>query len=284
MESNQTSHAIEIRHNAELPGLELRLGCGDAHPVPRHWHEEYQLCLIQSGSGELWYRGIRYPTPPASLFMVHPGEVHANRCFDSFGVNYRAIFIDVELMRRLAMDVTGRDGCLPFFPTAVAFNRGTINHYLEFCCAVERPSSRLEKESSLLSFIAELIVRFSENHPAVRRRGLESPAVSSARDYLVDHYAENVSLQHLARIANLSPFHFTRVFSKWYGMPPHAYQTQIRVLRAKGLLGQGRSIVNIALGTGFADQSHLTRHFKRLTGITPGQYMKSSKNVQDLTR
>ena len=282
MTSDQRTPVIEIRRPKDFPGLELRLGTGDAHLVPRHWHEEYQFCLIQSGSGELRYRGSDLPTPTASLFMVHPGEVHSNRCTASFGVDYRTVFIDVELMRRLVRDVTGKDGTLPFFPTAVVFDRDMINYYLNFCRAFEKASSTLERDSLLLIFVAKLIIRFAESPPTIRRQGCGKDVLSPARDYLVDNYAENISLQDLARITNLSPFHFTRVFTRWFGMPPHAYQTQIRVLRAKGLLEQGRSIADIALRTGFADQSHLSRHFKRLTGVTPGQYVKSSKNIQDL--
>ena len=64
-------------------------------------------------------------------------------------------------------------------------------------------------------------------------------------------------------------------------MPPHAFQTQVRVARAKALLLRGWPISQAAAHTGFADQSHLTRHFKRLVGVTPGQYRQGSKNVQD---
>ena len=63
---------IKVWHPSDLPQLELRRGFGVARPVPRHWHEEYQFCLVQSGASELEYRGTNYPTPPASLFMVHP--------------------------------------------------------------------------------------------------------------------------------------------------------------------------------------------------------------------
>jgi AraC-like DNA-binding protein len=111
--------------------------------------------------------------------------------------------------------------------------------------------------------------------------GLERRAVKRACEYLAEHYSENVSLEKLACIANLSPFHFNRVFSEQLGLPPHAFQTQLRVLRAQKLLRQGYSISSVAAETGFADQSHFTRQFKRLTIITPGQFIQNSKNVQD---
>ena len=272
MDCNHTSEAIEVRHSHEVPGLELRIGSRVARTIPRHWHEEYQFCLMQFGSGELSYRTNNFLTPTDSLFMVHPGEVHANRCCDPLGVNYRNVFIDVELMSRLATEVVGKTSGLPFFPTAVVFSRDMIRHFLNFCSTVETPSSRLEAESLLLTFVAELMIRFAETPPTVTQPGREQHVIRRARDYLVDHYAENISLLDLAGIANMSPFHFTRVFCNQFGMPPHSYQTQIRILRAKRLLMQEESIADIAMRTGFADQSHFTRHFKRLTALTPGQY------------
>jgi transcriptional regulator GlxA family with amidase domain len=64
-------------------------------------------------------------------------------------------------------------------------------------------------------------------------------------------------------------------------MPPHAYQIQVRLLRAKKLLRSGRHPADVAYATGFADQSHFSRHFKRLMGLTPARYAGRSKNVQD---
>jgi AraC-like DNA-binding protein len=281
MESNERRDVIELWRPHDLNQLEVRRGFSVARPVPRHWHEEYQLCLIQSGAGDLTYRGSSLPTPPASLFIVHPGEVHSNRAFDSLGVSYRMIFVDAESMRYAASEVRGKETGVPFFPTAVIFDQDIIGRYLSLHYALEQPSSSLERHTLLLNFLATLIQRFAENRTRTRAPGLERQAVGRALDYLSEHYAENISLENLARIANLSPFHFNRVFSEQYGMPPHAFQTQLRVFRAKTLLREGWSISQVAFQTGFADQSHLTRHFKRLVAVTPGQFRQNSKNIQD---
>lgn len=280
-ESTERCEVIEVWRPHDLTELELRRGFGVARPVPRHWHEEYQLCLIQSGPSELNYRGASHLTPPASLFIIHPGEVHSNRAHDTAGCSYRTIFVDAELMRRAAADVHRKESGLPFFAPAVIFDKEALQKYLNLHFALERPSSSLERQSRLLDLLALLIVRFAGTPPPPRLCGVERQAVGRARDYLVEHYAENVSLESLARISNLSPFHFNRVFSGQFGMPPHAFQTQLRVSRAKSLLGQGWAISQVASQTGFADQSHLTRHFKRLVGVPPGQYTQNSKNVQD---
>lgn len=95
------------------------------------------------------------------------------------------------------------------------------------------------------------------------------------RDYLDAHYAANIPLDELARMVNVSAFHLNRVFRAEVGLPPHAYQMQVRVTRSKSLLAQGMSIDQVALEVGFYDQSHFTHHFKRLLGYTPGVYQES---------
>jgi AraC-like DNA-binding protein len=272
---------IEVWHPADLPQLELRRGFGVARPVPRHWHEEYQFCLIQSGPSELEYRGTSFPTPPASLFMVHPGEVHSNRAHHSSGCSYRTLFVDGELMRSAASEVFGKESSsLPFLPTAVTSDTVVVGKYLNLHFAMEQSSSRLEREGLLMDLLATVISRFAENRPASQSLGRERRAVKLARTYLIEHYAENITLTDLARIARLSPFHFSRVFAEAFGMPPHAFQTQLRVSHAKALLRLGRTISDVACETGFADQSHLNRHFKRLVEPSPGRYRSGSKNVQ----
>ena len=84
-----------------------------------------------------------------------------------------------------------------------------------------------------------------------------------------------MTLPDLARCAGLSAFHLCRVFGATVGMPPHAYQTQVRVRRAKSLLRAGVPIAAAATAAGFYDQAHLTRHFKRIVGLTPGRYINT---------
>lgn len=278
---HERRNLIEVWRLPDFPQLEFRRGISVARPVARHWHDEYQLCLIESGTGELKYRGKSFPTPPASLFIVHPGEVHSNRAGEVEGCSYRDLFTSAELVRRLAAEVQGKDGGLPYFQPVVVTDPFIIRQYLKLHLAFERPSSKLEREARLLGLLAGLVSRFAENKSVTRTPVAERCAVHRACDYLVEHHAENVSLETLASIAALSPFHFHRVFSAQFGIPPHQFQTLVRLSRVKKLLRQGWSIPQAASQTGFFDQSHLNRHFKRLVGVTPGQYRLSSKNVQD---
>jgi len=184
-------------------------------------------------------------------------------------------------MEDAATKIYDRKIGLPFFPTAVIFDQEVVRQYLNFHLALEQTISILERQVLLLDLLTVLLTRFAENRLTPPECGKEREAIKRACDYLIEHFAENVSLDDLAQFVNLSPYHLNRVFSKQIGMPPHAFQTQVRVSRAKALLRAGEAIPLVAFLTGFADQSHLTRHFKRLVGVPPGQYLQSSKNIQD---
>ena len=97
-------------------------------------------------------------------------------------------------------------------------------------------------------------------------------ALSRAHDLLASRLTENVTLDELASAAGLERFALLRTFASRYGLPPHAWVIQERVRRAQVLLRGGTPPAQVAIEVGFSDQSHLSRHFKRLTGVTPGCY------------
>jgi AraC-like DNA-binding protein len=106
-------------------------------------------------------------------------------------------------------------------------------------------------------------------------------AVTTSLEYLDSRFTENVTLSELSRAAGLSEFHLLRIFRAAVGLPPHAYLIQKRIDHARQLLSQGLPITRVSLDTGFADQSHFTRAFTKIVGVTPGRYRHNSNCVQD---
>lgn len=130
----------------------------------------------------------------------------------------------------------------------------------------------LERETRTTIFLRRLFARhgnFSSkrNPPPVAPR-----TVAIVRDYLQAKAESQVSIVDLAQAAGVSGTQVIRSFSAATGMPPHAYLVSLRVERAKAALRAGTSPAGTALEVGFSDQSQLTRHFKRLTGVTPGRF------------
>jgi AraC-like DNA-binding protein len=137
---------------------------------------------------------------------------------------------------------------------------------------LEEHPSRLVSDALLTRLLEEMLQRTASLR---RREGFgreEHRAIRRSREYLAQHYSDTISLEDLSKVANLSPYHLHRVFTREMGLSPHAFQTQVRLARAKTLLHQGRPLRTVAAETGFADQSHFTREFKRYVGLTPGAF------------
>ena len=252
-----------------MRGIEFRAGTAVKEPYPKHWHEEYQFCFIDDGDGELTYRGKSHRTPKNSLFVVPPGEVHSNSTETQ--CSFRSLYVDPGSIRKLTRDSDGNTEEDPFFADPMIFDEEVVADYLAVHHADSSSATNLERESVLL----ELITKVSDRYAGSSRReefGYERDAVKIAREYIDSRFNESVSLSDLSTITGLSPFHLNRVFSSTVGMPPHAYQIQRRIAAAKKLIRKGIPLSYVALDTGFADQSHFSRHFKRLMKITPGEY------------
>jgi AraC-like DNA-binding protein len=123
--------------------------------------------------------------------------------------------------------------------------------------------------------MAELYRRHGSPRPPGRVPGIERACIGRVVDYLRAHYAEAVVLDDLAALAGMSAFHFLRSFKKEIGLPPHAFLTQLRLQQARKLLAQGLGQAETAAAVGFYDQSALSRHFKKIYGVTPGQYARA---------
>lgn len=98
-----------------------------------------------------------------------------------------------------------------------------------------------------------------------------------ARDFIRAHYTRPILVDELAALAGLSRFHFVRAFSRTFGSPPHAYQVRLQVEHARKLISEGVLPAVAAVEAGFADQSHLNRHFKKIHRMTPRQYVVFSR-------
>jgi AraC-like DNA-binding protein len=133
--------------------------------------------------------------------------------------------------------------------------------------AVESPDTIERAVDAVLACIVSL-------QPRARSRSASSvPSIDRAVGHLRHHCARKVCLDELAFAARLSKFHFVRLFAATLGTTPHRYQMLARVAQARSLLRSGLPIAEVASHTGFSDQSHFTRWFHDIVGVTPGRYL-----------
>jgi AraC-like DNA-binding protein len=215
--------------------------------------------------------------PEGSLSIIHPGEVHApsEKTYVPAPATYLMMNAASDRLQVAATEIIGKTANLPFFETLFVCDSELTCTYLQFHQLASQPGVELERDSILLLLLAQLITHYAKD-PAIAPLKRSRPEVMRVRDFLHDYYAQNITLEQLADIAQLSRFHLCRVFSKEIGVPPHVYQMQLRIDRAKQLLNQGVKIAEVASQVGFYDQSHFGSYFRRFVGVTPSHYMVGS--------
>jgi AraC-like DNA-binding protein len=242
----------------------------------RHSHEDYQFGLSSTDLASYRYRGARHQVAPSTLSIIHTGEVHETYEHEAIAgrVVYDISYVAPSFLQRIASELAARDVPAPYFSSVVITDARSVALFRRALAAL-RDETRLDLDSTLEAACSDLIVRWSAHPPRHSSFTPSRPAIRRVAEYLRECYAENVSLKKLADMAGLGVSHFSAAFRHEYGLPPHQFRLQVRIERAKRLLFSGLSIAEVALQTGFSQQSHFGRHFKRLTGVAPGSCVRS---------
>jgi AraC-like DNA-binding protein len=204
---------------------------------------------------------------------MNPVELHAGLIEKGDVASYFSLYIPSHLMSQATRDCFATD-TLPYFGDPIILDKRLAGKLEGFIASLKAGS--LELETHYLSFMAELIGRYADSKFSLPIVKDEPRAVKQARDYLRANVERDVRLEELANVVNLNRAYLIRVFKKTVGLPPHAYFLQLKLSEAKKQLAQGETISQVALGTGFADQSHFSRTFKITFGLTPAQYAKTT--------
>jgi AraC-like DNA-binding protein/mannose-6-phosphate isomerase-like protein (cupin superfamily) len=270
----------------------------ETHSFARHSHDTYTLGLVTGGAGTFWCRGAERFACKGDIVVIPPGEVHTGSV--SAGaepLSYLALYVPVELATLHAIDAGGDGGTPPEFSALVLRDSRARRAFQSLDRAIAssdafgngrtadaESSRRIDKcgaEEAACRAITELIRghaddRVSSERSAQRAIRAESRIVGLVRAILEDSFADSreTSLATLARRTGVTPFRVIRAFRGATGLAPHQYLVQVRVERARQFLADGAGPSFVAAMTGFVDQSHLTYHFKKHLGITPGNYRR----------
>jgi AraC-like DNA-binding protein len=277
MMSQQTKvqESATFWHARDLGDLELLRASYVTHSYSPHTHEGFALGVIEWGAERFSYRHDTHVAPQGAVVLINPGEVHTGAAAIPEGWRYRMIYPEVGWLQRAASQLTGRERPIPYFADPVVFDSTLASALLKMHAALELSPDPLERELLLLGVLAAFVARHADTLHLSREVKPEPDLARRVRAYLEEHLAEPVSLAHLAADTRVSAYHLLRVFRMATGMPPHTYLTQMRVDRARRLLAQGLPPATVAPLVGFYDQSHLTRHFKRVVGVPPARYAQA---------
>jgi AraC-like DNA-binding protein len=260
---------------------------GSRHFAP-HIHDEYAIGVCTDGVEVIDYRGERHRTGPGSIVVVEPGEAHTGGPAGADGFAYRVLYPGAALLAEVATAAAGPDGAgnpgsTPHFRDAIVPDPELAAELRRVHLVLSRADDLLEGESRLLEVLRALVQRHGRTarSASARRASGAARIARTVTDRLGDEMADPPTLAELAAGLDLSRYQLLRAFRDAMGMPPYAWLAQHRVARARLLLDAGHRPAEAAALVGFADQAHLTRWFRRVLAVTPGEYRNS---VQDFGR
>jgi AraC-like DNA-binding protein len=239
---------------------DVELLCADE--TPRTWtvfNSTFAFAMLRTWHGRVDYRRRRVDAGPGEVFCSEPGEVHS------------AVPATFEAQCRV-------EGLRPppHFAQIMAKATPRLGGALRnmHAALLEGEATLLELQSRLAVLTQAAIAEVIEPLPRPVTRLPVRESIQQLRELLHNSQGERVSLLEFAQSSGMSQFQLLRGFKRMYGLPPHEYQLNRRVELAREMLRRGYTAAQAAAANDFADQSHFTRHFRRIWGLTPGQYAR----------
>ncbi|GFM37655.1 AraC family transcriptional regulator [Desulfovibrio psychrotolerans] len=261
-----------------MDAVEVRYSHFSGYRFPPHVHDTWSVGLIDAGCTVFRMDGQQRIVHAGQVVVIPPGAAHD--CNPREGSwTYRMLYVPDSLMQRMADDISGSStqrvgGLAVGFDEPVIGDARVFAAFSGFQRLVEHGADPLPRRTAMTEAFSRLLVGYADVRDARpdAANDSEHAAVRAVRAYLAENHAEKVTLDDLARVGGLSPYHLLRIFRAETGLTPHQWQVQLRLNRAKTLLSKGASIADTAAAAGFTDQSHFSRTFRTYTGATPGLY------------
>jgi AraC-like DNA-binding protein len=241
------------------------------HAYRPHSHRTWTIAVVQRGAARFEVDSTRQRADAGELFVLEPEAVHTGMAAVPEGWAYQVLYVDPSVLR----DWAEADGPAPRAARWVVFrDRALRAALLSAHAALASEPPGLAVEEKVLEVIAGLTPHLRGAAVDGRASGEHAP-VRRARVHLQERWDQPVPLAELAGVAGLSRFELIRRFREQNGLTPHAFQRDLRIDRARAMLGDGVPVAAVAAACGFADQPHLSRVFKRLVGVAPGAYARA---------
>ncbi|APU32703.1 AraC family transcriptional regulator [Ectopseudomonas alcaliphila JAB1] len=272
---------VDLKQDADT-GIEVIRAHFEGHAYDPHWHDSYLIGFTEQGVQQFHCRRALFSSVPGQTFFLGPGDIHDGHAPAPGGFTYSTLYLEpIWLQRALpALFEQAPGDCLPGVPRTQPDDPGLLPCIANALQALRDGEPRMVRDAALDA----LLERISRSlHWRQRLPG--NPQIPSvalrARDYLHAHFQQNIGLDELARVCGVDRFRLSRAFKAAFGIAPHGYLIQLRLVRARRLLALGTAPADVASDLGFADQSHLGRWFRRANGLTPGAYRSLCTKLQD---
>lgn len=265
------------RDNELHGGMEiLRASCYE-HSYPPHFHDEFVIAAFARGAQRTRICRQKGIAAAGTVMVIMPGEVHTGEAVQrDEGWDYCAFYPSQSLINDVAETVLKGRGDVNFGTEGMRHAPRIARRMLHAAQVLNASDDPLEKACVMYHILNILIGNYGERTVKGARQDVMRADIRKAIEFLHSSYAQTLTVKEIATVAGLSEFYFMRTFQAMTGLSVHQYLTQIRLVRAKGLLSRGISASQVASDVGFFDQSHLIKHFRAHFGTTPGLFAAAS--------
>ena len=246
----------------------------------RHRHDTYAIGLTDSGVQAFDYRGITEASLPGQVVVLHPDETHDGRAGTHDGFGYRIVYVAPARIQEAARAIRGGPSALPFVKEPVTVNAALAS---AIAGAFRLEPEPLATDALVLALTEALLDADPSCAVGVRPPRVDTRAVFRARAFLEAETTRVISSRELEQVSGLTRYELARQFRAALGTSPYRYSLLRRLDAARERLRGGEAPAEVALAAGFADQAHMTRHFKSAFGLAPARYRRLEARLATAT-
>ena len=247
------------------------------HHFPRHFHDHYVIELVVNGVDNFYCDGKNYTAENDQLVLINPGEVHTGNTVSDTPLQYYSLYPDKKALQQVAASL---GICLPedfYFQRSLLDQSRLTEKFKMLFNSFDSTYSVLQQQEFFFDCMYELLQPADVADHQSSLPYNKDNRVQLLIDFMYSHYKEDISLQQLADLVRVNPFHLVRLFKKSVGISPYDYLLIVRAENAKQLLRKGFKVKDAATASGFYDSSHFNRMFYRIAGTSPKSF-RSSKS------
>lgn len=265
---------LQFLRDRALPGVELV----DVWNTSQNWQcyaTAFELVVPRTWRADIAYRQQQFALREGSVFCAEPGELFRTSGIHEIG-DVSVLCLPQEAVLEHLNERRGRSAVAVDSALRAIVESGALQRNIETLRSLLRTGADpLQLQSAYYDVLDALIVNFDgEPLPASLPNPTDDATARRVKDWLDEEPSRRVDLYALAAETGRSRYQVLRAFKRRYGLPPHAYQLCVRIARAQGALLRGESPAQVAVQYGFVDQSHFSKHFRRLVGVTPASYAR----------
>ncbi len=239
-----------------------------------HHHDSYSVGITHGGLFLSCYSNNTYAVYSGGTRILNPMEAHGGSSREWSLTNF---YPTVSLMRSIYAEIFHTPKT-PLFENHVIEDNRLYTLLGRFFSCIYRGAGEMETESAMIEALSWLILHYTHRTKNPEEHH-DTNAIGRTVELIHDTIPEQPSLTLLAEEAGMSKYHYLRTFKRYTGLTPHQYSLSVRIQKATERIISGESIVQASTESGFSDESHFTRHFKRIYGYTRYKIVQKSNIV-----